>query len=184
MPGGLENTEEAAASSPVNRARQPLDPPRARPGEPESDEEPNLDLTYSDANITIDAHEDRWHWRRKIRSKPAQLRVYRVAVAIAGLSVIVLGLVTGPLPGPGGIPLVLLGLAIWASEFEWAHRLMHRFKALLKRFQSWTRPQQTLFWVVFFSICGLCGYLYLLVLGIPTWLPTSVDSLLQRLPGL
>ena len=46
-----------------------------------------------------------------------------------------LGFVTGPLPGPGGIPLVLLGLAIWSSEFEWAHKLMQWFKAQLHRFR-------------------------------------------------
>ena len=57
-----------------------------------------------------------------------------MAVGFAGLFFVVLGFVTGPLPGPGGIPLVLLGLAIWASEFEWAHKLMQWFKAQLHRY--------------------------------------------------
>jgi hypothetical protein len=78
----------------------------------------------------------------------------------------------------------LLGLAIWASEFHWAHRLMHWFKAQLKRFQGWTRVQQTLFWIAFFAICGLCGYAYMIVLGIPGWVPVQANSLLQGLPGL
>ncbi len=147
-------------------------------------QEPELDLTYSDANRTIDAHEDRWHWRRKIRSKPGHHAAYRVVVALAGLALVVLGFLTGPLPGPGGIPLVLLGLAIWASEFEWAHRLMRWFKAQLRRFGSWPRLKQAGFWIVFFACCGLCGYAYLLVLGIPSWVPTSADGLLQQLPGL
>jgi uncharacterized protein (TIGR02611 family) len=129
-------------------------------------------------------HQDRWLWRRKIRANPHQLRVYRVVVAIAGLLLVVLGFVTGPIPGPGGIPLVLLGLACWASEFAWAHRLMHWFKAQLHRFRSWTRLQQVGFWVVFFAVCGLCGYAFMLVMGIPTWLPKSADALLEQLPGL
>jgi uncharacterized protein (TIGR02611 family) len=135
-------------------------------------------------NLTPQPRHDRWHWRRKIRSKPRQLRVYRVVVAIAGLLLIALGLVTGPIPGPGGIPLILLGLATWASEFAWAHRLMHWFKIQLHRFQQWTRWQQVGFWVVFVSFCGLCGYSFMVVTGVPTWVPTSAEVLLRQLPGL
>ncbi len=110
--------------------------------------------------------------------------MYRVGVGIAGLIFICLGFVTGPLPGPGGIPLVLLGLAIWSSEFEWAHRLMMFFKAELHRFRQWSRPKQALFWVIFVSSCGLLGYSYLLVIGAPRWMPDQVLNLLQRLPGV
>ena len=127
---------------------------------------------------------DRWKWRAKIRQNAHQLRLYRGVVALVGALLVVLGCVTGPLPGPGGIPLVLLGLAVWSSEFIWAQRLMAVFKRQLHRFRSWTRPQQTLFWIVFFACCGLFGYAYLLVLGAPTWLPGSVTSVLTRLPGL
>ena len=130
------------------------------------------------------AREDRWHWRRRIRANPVQRRVYRCVVALVGLMLIVLGLVTGPIPGPGGIPLILLGLATWASEFEWAHRLMHVFKAQLHRFRGWTRWQQVGFWVVFFSFCLLGGYTVMLLMGVPPWVPPSGDALLKRLPGL
>jgi uncharacterized protein (TIGR02611 family) len=105
-------------------------------------------------------------------------------VALVGLVLVGLGFLTGPIPGPGGIPLVLLGLAVWSSEFEWAHRLMRSFKRQLRRFQSWSRLQQTGFWIAFFAGCGLCGYLYLVALGVPAWLPPSADLLLERLPGL
>jgi hypothetical protein len=44
---------------------------------------------------------------------------------------ICLGFISGPIPGPGGIPLVLLGLAVMASEFVWAERLMVVFKTQL-----------------------------------------------------
>jgi uncharacterized protein (TIGR02611 family) len=135
-------------------------------------------------HVLIEPQEDRWRWRRKIRQNPHQLRIYRVGVAIAGTVLIALGLITGPLPGPGGIPLVLLGLAIWASEFEWAHRLMMVFKAQLHRFRGWSRPRQTLAWIIFFACCGLLGYAYMLALGVPAWMPTQVDRLLTRLPGV
>lgn len=135
-------------------------------------------------HVLVEPEEDRWRWRRRIRQNPHQLRVYRVAVAIAGLFFVALGGVTGPLPGPGGIPLVLLGLAIWSSEFEWAHRLMMWFKLQLHRFRGWSRPRQVAFWAVFFACCGLLGYGYLLVLGSPVWMPGPVGRLLSRLPGV
>lgn len=135
-------------------------------------------------HILIEPEEDRWRWRRKIRQNKRQLIVYRIAVGLLGLILIALGLVSGPIPGPGGIPLVLLGLAVWSSEFEWAHQLMMWFKKELHRYGTWPSAGKIGFWVVFFACCGIIGYLYLLTLGIPRWLPGSVDVLLQRLPGL
>jgi uncharacterized protein (TIGR02611 family) len=135
-------------------------------------------------HILIEPEEDRWRWRRKIREDKRKLAVYRVAVALLGLILIVLGFASGPIPGPGGIPLVLLGLAVWSSEFEWAHQLMTWFKKQLHYYRTWTPRKKGLFWVVFFACCGLFGYLYLLVTGPPGWLPGSVNVLLQRLPGL
>lgn len=134
--------------------------------------------------VLFEPAEDRWRWRRKIRQNPHQLRVYRIAVAVAGLFFVALGFVTGPLPGPGGIPLVLLGLAVWSSEFEWAHRLMLRFKDYLHRFRGWPRRRQVLFWIGFFAACGLLGYVYLLVVGPPGWMPAVVNRALTMLPGV
>ena len=79
-------------------------------------------------HILIEPEEDRWRWRRKIREDKRKLAVYRIAVALLGLFLVALGFVSGPIPGPSGIPLVLLGLAVWSSEFEWAHQLMQWFK--------------------------------------------------------
>lgn len=139
---------------------------------------------HPDHHILREAKPDRWKWRAKIRQSPTKLRLYRIVVGFVGLFFIALGFVSGPLPGPGGIPLVLLGLAIWSSEFIWAQRLLRWFKVQLHRFQSWSRPQQALAWVAFFAVCGLVGYSYLLVLGPPGWVPDQVDTLLARLPGL
>jgi uncharacterized protein (TIGR02611 family) len=135
-------------------------------------------------HVLLEAEEDRWRWRRRIRQNPRQLVVYRLAVAILGLLLICLGFVSGPLPGPGGIPLILLGLAVWASEFEWAHHLMERLKSLGRRYQSWSRQRKSTFWLAFFSCSAALGYGYLLVLGLPGWLPAAVSGLLQRLPGV
>ncbi|HSU35841.1 MAG TPA: PGPGW domain-containing protein [Propionibacteriaceae bacterium] len=137
-----------------------------------------------DHHVLVDPEEDRWRWRRKIRQDPRKLAVYRVVVGIAGLLMICLGFISGPIPGPGGIPLVLLGLAIWSSEFKWAHRLMLVFKVQLRRFQTWSRRKQVLFWAAFVATCGLLGFTFMLITGIPGWVPPPLELLLQRLPGL
>ena len=164
MSAGVENSDRLTADP------EPEPPPlrRPRPTPATAGEPPTA---HHHHHVLIEPEEDRWRWRRRIRQNPRQLRVYRVAVAIAGLMLIALGLVSGPLPGPGGIPLVLLGLAIWASEFEWAHHLMLWFKSKLHLFRTWSRRKQALCWVIFICCCGLLGYTYLLVLGPPGWIP-------------
>ena len=140
--------------------------------------------SHGEHHVLRESVQDRWRWRAKIRRNPYQLRLYRCVVAVVGTFFIALGFVSGPLPGPGGIPLVLLGLAIWASEFEWAQHLMAWFKVQLHRFRSWSRPKQALAWVVFFACCGAFGYTYLLLLGAPGWMPDRADALLAKLPGV
>jgi hypothetical protein len=128
--------------------------------------------------------EDRWAWRRRIRSNPHQLRVYRCVVGAVGLLLILLGLATGWLPGPGGIPLVLAGLAVWASEFHWAHRLMLRLKHALHVYRGWPRRRKVVFWLCFAAGCALLGWGYLAVVGPPAWIPLEVDRVLAVLPGV
>ena len=50
-----------------------------------------------------------------------------VGVAAVGFTLIVVGLVFMVLPGPG-IPLVILGFAILATEFAWAEFVLARFR--------------------------------------------------------
>ena len=54
--------------------------------------------------------------------------VRRVVVFVAGLLLILLGMVLIVLPGPLTIPPILLGLWLWSREFEFAQR--------------WLRPMQ------------------------------------------
>jgi uncharacterized protein (TIGR02611 family) len=160
---------------------QPAQVPPVEPDPPPPSTPPHANHHH---HLLRDSPQDRWRWRARIRQSPHQLRIYRLGVGIVGTLLVVLGFLSGPLPGPGGIPLVLLGLAVMASEFVWAERLMTVFKAELARFRSWSRARQTAAFAVFFACCGLLGYGYLLTLGPPGWLPGSVDGLLARLPGL
>jgi uncharacterized protein (TIGR02611 family) len=51
----------------------------------------------------------------------------RVAITIAGFTVVIVGLILVPLPGPGWL-IVFAGLAILATEYVWARRLLNYAK--------------------------------------------------------
>jgi hypothetical protein len=67
-------------------------------------------------------------WRDRIRRRPALATAYRVAVFVAGLLFVLLGIALTVLPGPLTIPPVLLGLWVWSTEFEWARRFFAAFR--------------------------------------------------------
>jgi hypothetical protein len=52
-----------------------------------------------------------------------------VLVDIFGFTLIIVAIPIGWLPGPGGIPLIILGLSLLATNHEWAERIMNRLKA-------------------------------------------------------
>lgn len=62
---------------------------------------------------------------RAWRSLPHPLRW--ISVAVAGGACILAGLVMLVLPGPG-IPVLILGLVILASEFAWAQVVLERVR--------------------------------------------------------
>jgi hypothetical protein len=152
-------------------------PPRRR-----AQDDPLIPDALEDRLLT--ERDDRWAWRKRIRANPHQLRVYRAVIAAIGLLLVLLGLATGWLPGPGGIPLILGGLAVWASEFHWAHRLMLRLKHALHVYQSWSGRRKLVSWLVFLAACGLIGWGCLALVGPPTWIPIQVDRVLAVLPGV
>lgn len=53
----------------------------------------------------------------------------KVAILIAGTVVILFGIAIAPLPGPGPMVLVPVGLALLATEFIWARRLLTSLKS-------------------------------------------------------
>jgi uncharacterized protein (TIGR02611 family) len=52
-------------------------------------------------------------------------RIIRIAVAMVGFLIVLVGLALIPLPGPG-LLVTAVGLAILALEFAWAERLLER----------------------------------------------------------
>lgn len=53
-------------------------------------------------------------------------------VLVVGVAMIVASIALGWLPGPGGIPLFLAGVAVLSTQFEWAQRLRRWIFAKLK----------------------------------------------------
>lgn len=81
--------------------------------------------------------------RRSMTKHPATAVIYRFSVAVIGAVVMAVGLVLVPLPGPGWL-IVFFGIAITATEFDWAKRLLvwtrtqvqtwtHKFRTVLRR---------------------------------------------------
>jgi uncharacterized protein (TIGR02611 family) len=58
-----------------------------------------------------------------IRRSPPLHQCWRVGVFVVGLAVVAGGVLLLPLPGPGWV-VIFGGMAIWATEFVWAQRVL------------------------------------------------------------
>ena len=140
-----------------------------------------------DDNITLDSHDDDWAWRRRIRARPRAHLFYRVAVAVVGLVIVVGGLIAVPAPGPGWL-IVFVGISVWASEFEWAQRLLHWARRALARWNTWVMAApwwaQTGVVVATVALVGAGFWGYLAWQGPPALLPDTVEGWLRGIPGV
>jgi uncharacterized protein (TIGR02611 family) len=83
----------------------------------------------------------RWaRWRDGLRDRPAAEFGYRIAVATIGLVVLAVGVLAIPYPGPGWA-IVFVGLAILATEFDWARRLLAYTRRRYDKVMAWFRRQ-------------------------------------------
>lgn len=89
----------------------------------------------------------------------------KVLVLIAGTSVLLLGVLIGFLPGPGFVILAPLGLAILATEFLWARRLLQRLKdqtASIQK-QAGSLASRTPIWAVPLAVCAYAAVIALVL---------------------
>jgi len=75
-------------------------------------------------------------WRRT----PVHIR--KPIVLIIGILFIIAAGLIGWLPGPGGIPLFLIGIAILATEFTWAQRLKDVIMNIIHAIGGWYRTHR------------------------------------------
>ena len=143
---------------------------------------------YADAGILVDADEDRWAWRARIKRNPVARRAYRLAVGALGVAIVVVGLVLLPAPGPGWL-IIFAGLAVLASEFEWAQRLLDFARRRVHEWTEWTKRQNIIVraLVVLAIIAFVLAVFWLLFLvsGVPGVFPDVIEQRLQlHVPGL
>ena len=79
-------------------------------------------------------------WRDGLRERPTADFTYRIVVGVVGLAVLAAGIVAIPYPGPGWA-IVFIGLAILASEFAWAKRLLKWTRERYDRVMDWFKRQ-------------------------------------------
>ena len=127
---------------------------------------------------------ERFAWRARIRANPAALVVYRTVVGIVGASFIIAAVLVGWLPGPGGTPLFLAGMAVLASEFRWAHILTVQAMWLLRRLRTVPTRTKAIVLVTAALLVALAGWAGLVLVGVPSWLPNWFVVTLGRLPGV
>jgi hypothetical protein len=83
---------------------------------------------------------ERGSFRDRVRAKRGIGQLWRVGVFVVGLLCIAAGFALAVLPGPLTIPPVLLGLWIWSTEFQWAHRFFESFKE--KGQEAWAHAKR------------------------------------------
>lgn len=81
-------------------------------------------------------------------------------VAVVGTVVLAAGIIAIPYPGPGWL-IVFAGLAILATEFTWAQRVLHWMRGRYDAWTEWLRRQPL---VVRLGVLALTGAVVLVTL--------------------
>ncbi|MEI7539656.1 MAG: TIGR02611 family protein [Candidatus Saccharibacteria bacterium] len=89
----------------------------------------------------------------------------KLAIAIAGTIVVLLGIVMIPYPGPGWL-VVFAGLAILATEFAAAQKILDKVRGKYDEWQLWLGRQNLFIRIIVLSFTGL-------VILITAWLLNS-----------
>jgi uncharacterized protein (TIGR02611 family) len=126
--------------------------------------------------------EDEWEWRRRLRANPGTRVGLRLVVAVVGLVLVLGGFALVPLPGPGWL-IVILGLAVWASEIEPASDLLEWVKRQVRRWEQWVKAQsrgvQALVVLLTFLFVACALWLTFRLTGLPGFLPDALTQWLQ-----
>ena len=108
--------------------------------------------------------------------------VWRIVVGVVGTAIIALGIALLPLPGPGWL-VIFAGLAILASEFEWAQRLLDFARDKVVAWTRWVGRQHLavrfLIGAAFLALAAFCLIGVFAFSGVPSWLPDGVEDWLN-----
>ncbi|MEU1728728.1 TIGR02611 family protein [Actinomadura sp. ATCC 39365] len=104
-----------------------------------------------------------------IRSTRAGALTLKIVVGVIGAVMVVGGLIMVPFPGPGWL-VVFAGLAVLATEFHWAHRVLEFGKQTLHAWTQWYKRQgwtvRILVLLVTVAAAAVIVYFGMLTLGI------------------
>ncbi|WP_436757182.1 TIGR02611 family protein [Streptosporangium sp. V21-05] len=75
-------------------------------------------------------------WLDGVRSTRAGHLTLKIVIGAIGAVLVIGGLIMVPFPGPGWL-VVFAGLAVLATEFHWAHRLLEFGKRTLSAWTAW-----------------------------------------------
>lgn len=128
----------------------------------------------TEGRTVLDDVEDRLRFRAFFAKHAWLDLAYRIGVGVLGGAVVVLGFILIPLPGPGWL-IVFAGLAILATEFVWAERLLRFARRQVHGWTEWVKEQSLLVR----GLIGLVGLafvagaaaLYISLYGLPDWVP-------------
>lgn len=96
-----------------------------------------------DGGGVLDAMAEKLGFRDRIRSSRGLNLAWRMGIGVVGGLVLLAGIVMIPYPGPGWL-VVFAGLAILATEFTWAERVLRYAKHRYDGWNAWLKRQRPL----------------------------------------
>ncbi len=109
----------------------------------------------------------------------------KLIIGIVGSVVLLAGLIAIPYPGPGWL-IVFAGLAILATEFDWAQWLLDRARSKYDGWQSWLRRQNRTTRIIFLILTCIVVIVTIWLLNgyglIDNWLNLGLDWAHSPLP--
>lgn len=104
----------------------------------------------------------------------------RIAIDVAGFGLILAGIILSPVPGPGGIPLIIIGLAILAQNYEWAQKILDRFRDYVAETAKKSFPQERgimLFYDIITPLILALGIWLVFWIGGKLWLTVGIFAI-------
>ena len=92
----------------------------------------------------------------RIRATPAGRLTLRIVIGVIGAALVITGLIMVPFPGPGWL-VVFAGLAVLATEFTWASRLLEFAKDKVRAATDWLKRQNWFVRIVASALTLLCA---------------------------
>jgi uncharacterized protein (TIGR02611 family) len=113
-------------------------------------------------------------WRERLRGRRIINLGYRIVIGVVGLVTLVVGIVAIPYPGPGWA-IVFVGLAVLATEFDWARRLLAYARIRYDAAMGWFRRQGTWVQVLGLAFTTAIVVVTMWVFGVLDWAGERVN---------